>query len=353
MVREVLPGEKEKYNKTVNHVIQSWEWGEFRKKTGVKVIRLGEFEKEKLTQGLQLTIHPLPFTQHTIGYLPKGPLPDKPALKALEKLGKQEKCIFIKLEPNVTIGNWKSLDPRTSAELGRMPSGRRLEIGNWKLISAPAPLFTKHNFLIDLTKSEEELLKNMKPKTRYNIHLAQRKGVKVEEKEDKKFFGTYLKLYFATCKRQKYFGHDEKYHRLMWKTLKPAGTAHLLIASYKKEPLATWMLLRFKDTLYYPYGGSSLKYRNFMASNLICWEAIRLGKKMGCKTFDMWGSLGPKPDKSHPWYGWHKFKEGYGGKLVEYVGSYDLVLNPPMYKIFNLANQIRWKFLRLKTRLPF
>ena len=332
VIREIAPEEKEKYNRTVDHVIQSWEWGEFRKKTGVKVIRLGKFDKGKLSRGFQLTIHNLPLTKFTVGYLPKGSMLDKQTLKALEEIGRKENCIFIKLEPNIQkITNYQ------------------LPITNYQLTPSPNPLFTKYNFLIDLTKTEKELLMNMKAKTRYNVRLAQRRGVKVQEKEDKASFETYLKLYFETCKRQKYFGHDEKYHHLMWETLKPAGIAHLLIASYKKEPLAAWMLLKFKDTLYYPYGGSSTKLRNLMASNLICWEAIRLGKKLGCKTFDMWGSLGPHPDKSHPWYGWHWFKAGYGGRLVEYVGSYDLVVNPPMYKLFNFANQIRWKYLRVKA----
>jgi len=331
----ILTRGKEEYNQTVNHVVQSWEWGEFRRKTGVKVIRLGKYERGKLVQGIQLTIHPLPFSKYTIGYLPKCPFPDEEMLQALEKIGKKENCIFIKLEPNVQ-----------KSTIHHPPSTIH------QLTPSSYPLFTKYNFLIDLTQSEEELLKNMKQKTRYNIRLAQRKGVKVEEKEDKKSFETYLRLYFETCKRQKYFGHNERYHRLMWETLKPAGIAHLLIAYFRGEPLAAWMLFKFKDTLYYPYGGSSTKFRNVMASNLICWEAIRLGKKLGCKTFDLWGALGPNPEKSHPWYGWHRFKAGYGGKLVEYIGSYDLVLKPFLTKVFFLTNKIRWAFLRTTSYLP-
>lgn len=332
-VREILLEEKEQYNQAVDHLVQSWEWGEFRKKTGTEVIRLGRFNGSKLEQGFQLTVHPLPFGGYTVGYLPKGPLPGKPLLNALRKIGREKKAIFIKLEPNVIIGD------------------ARPEISNSSLIPSPQPLFTKHNFLIDLTKSEKELLENMKPKTRYNIRLAQRKRVRVEEKSDQKSFEIYLRLYFATCQRQGYFGHDREYHRLMWETLKPAGMTRLLIASYKKEPLAAWMLLKFKDTLYYPYGGSSTRHRNLMASNLVCWEAIKLGKKLGCKTLDLWGALGPEVDQSHPWYGWHRFKAGYGGKTVEYPGSFDLVLNPPIYHFFNFTNRIRWKYLRVKSSL--
>lgn len=332
-IRQVQSREKRKYNQSVNHVVQSWEWGEFRKKTGVKVIRLGKFDQDKLVQGYQLTLHSLPFGGLQIGYLPKTQFPDKSLIQALEKIGKNENCVFIKLEPRVTIN-----DPQS-------------QLSSPKLVPSSQPLFTKHNFLIDLTLLEKDLLREIKPKSRYNLRLAQRKGVKVEEKSDPQSFETYLKLYFDTCQRQGYFGHDRKYHQLMWETLKPTGMAHLLIGSYQGEPLVAWMLLKFKDTLYYPYGGSSVEHRNLMTSNLVCWKAIKLGKKLRCRTFDLWGALGPEADQSHPWYGWHRFKAGYGGKLVEYLGSFDLVLKPGIYRWFKLVNQVRWKCLKVKSSL--
>ena len=85
-----------------------------------------------------------------------------------------------------------------------------------------------------------------------------------------------------------------------------------------------------------------------MASNLICWQAILFGKKMGCKSFDMWGGLGPDADPNHPWYGFHRFKLGYGADLVESVGSWDLIVNPGLYQGITLADSIRWKLLRLR-----
>ena len=120
------------------HPLQSIEWGEFRKKTGVKVIKEND---------LQLTIHSLPHTNFTIGYLPKGPLPNKQIIENLKKIGKEEKCIFIQLEPNVENNNDLILKLKN---LGFVPSAR--------------PLFTKYTFLLDLTKSEEELLKKYAPK---------------------------------------------------------------------------------------------------------------------------------------------------------------------------------------------
>ncbi|MEK7092165.1 MAG: peptidoglycan bridge formation glycyltransferase FemA/FemB family protein [Patescibacteria group bacterium] len=161
-----------------------------------------------------------------------------------------------------------------------------------------------------------------------------------------------------TLTRQKFYAHSEKYHRLMWNTLEARGqkleardnrlTAHLLTATYQDTILTTWILFVFKDTLYYPYGASSNEHRETMSSNLMMWEAIRFGKKLGLKKFDMWGSLSEHPNTKDPWYGFHRFKEGYGPKLVEFVGSYDLVINPVLYQCFKIANALRWILLRLK-----
>ncbi|MEK7182601.1 MAG: peptidoglycan bridge formation glycyltransferase FemA/FemB family protein [Patescibacteria group bacterium] len=322
----------------VTHPLQSREWGEFREKTGVEVVRGKDLPAQA---GFQLTIHKIPYTPWSIGYLPKGPLPTKQTIDELKKIGEENRCIFIQLEPN--IERFKNYD---------------LRFKNLGLRTSIRPLFTKYNFVIDLTKSEEELLAAMHPKTRYNIRVAQKHGVTVKERTDDEAFKIYLKLYFETTKRQKYFGHTPEYHRLLWQTLNEnlklkiensdRVIPHLLIASYKGIPLTAWLLLQYKDTLYYPYGGSSEEHKNVMASNLIMWEAIKLGKKLGCKTFDLWGALSPNPDPKDPWYGFHRFKQGYGGRLVEYVGSYDLVLNPLLYWGFHLIDKLRWIVLRLR-----
>ncbi|MBI5452581.1 peptidoglycan bridge formation glycyltransferase FemA/FemB family protein, partial [Candidatus Gottesmanbacteria bacterium] len=215
------------------------------------------------------------------------------------------------------------------------------------------PLFTKYTFQLSLTKSEEELLKNMHSKTRYNIKVAQKHEVIIKEDNSNQAFEKYLQLTFATTRRQKFYAHNRRYHQLMWETLKSSKIAHLLTANYqyqgKNHTLVTWIVFLFNNILYYPYGASSSEFRNVMASNLMMWEAIRWGKKNGAKLFDMWGSLGPAPDISDPWYGFHRFKQGYGTKLVEFVGSFDLVINPFLYRLYNYANSLRQFFLIIKS----
>ncbi len=320
---------KERFNKLALHPLQSWEWGEFRQKTGIEVMRLGRYENGEIAETAQITIHQIPFTNYTIGYLPKGDIPSRKMLEALIQIGKKYRCIFIKIEPNVL---------------------RDIKILRYEDIKRSShPLFTKYTFQLDLAKSEEELLKNMHPKTRYNIRVAQKHGVEVKENSNENAFETYLLLMKETTKRQKYFAHTEQYHRLMWETLKPSGIAHLLEAKYQGETLVSWIVFLFNDVLYYPYGASSSLYKNVMASNLMMWEAIVWGKKKGAKLFDMWGALGSDPDQKDPWYGFHKFKQGYGAKHIEFIGSYDLVIYPTLYTMYNLMHKAREIFLNIKS----
>jgi lipid II:glycine glycyltransferase (peptidoglycan interpeptide bridge formation enzyme) len=304
------------FNSHATHPLQTWEWGEFRKKTGNRVYR---------TDSFQLTIHPIPFFKKLkIGAFIKGQKPTKAMLKELFKIAKKENLIFIKLEPNV-LDNPK--DKKLLKSFGAIPG---------------KTLFTPSSFWIDLTKPEEELLKSFHPKTRYNIRLAEKHGVKVSEDNSQKAFETFLKLYRETTQRQKFYAHNEKYFRLMWEELAPAGIAKLLVAKYKGKTLASWIVFVWKDFLYYPYGASSEKHKNVMASSLLMWEAIKYGKKLNLKTFDLWGREEGK--------GFTKFKEGFNPQVVQFLGTWDLPTSP-FYPSYRLLELLRWKALRLKAKV--
>ncbi len=345
-IKPIENSHSEQYDSVVTHPLQSFEWGQFRKKTGITVIRKGCFENNIITNGFQITIHPIPHTPWTIGYLPKGTLPTPEIIEELGKIGKSYNCIFIQLEPNIEINTPESL------------LFEKLFKQTPHLYPSAHPLFTKNTFILDITKTEEELLKNMHPKTRYNIRVAQKHQVVIKEEGSQEAFSTYWKLMKETTTRQNFYAHTQKYHEHMWQTLHSNNTtglkAYLLIAYYTDEtekkaiPLATWILFTFHKTLYYPYGASSNLYRNVMASNLIMWEAILFGKKLGMEQFDMWGSLGQDPDPRDPWYGFHRLKSGYGPRLAEFVGSYDLVINPFLYQAYKAADKLRWFILKFK-----
>ncbi len=333
-VKTITSSDKDAFNKQATHPLQSYEWGEFREKTGVKVMRIGEFEGSKLLRGYQVTIHTIPHTPFTIGYFPKGPLPDETMLKTLSEVGRAEKALFIKLEPNIEIS------PTSDAWRKKTRYNIRVPYKG---------LFTKYTFVLDLSKAEDELLKQMKEKTRYNIRLATRKGVTIKEETSEEAFHEYLRLTFETTKRQGFYAHNEDYHRLMWETLHKEGIAHLFTATYDGKVLVTWVVFLFNNTLYYPYGASSSENREVMASNLMMWEVIRWGKEHGATQFDMWGALPPDPDPKDSRLGFHRFKEGYGPRHTEFIGSFDLVLNPALYTLYTIADRIRWKILQSRA----
>lgn len=328
---------QELYNFFVNHPLQSYEWGEFRKKTGMSVIRRGQFSGNTFSNSYQITIHKTPSFPYSIGYFPKGQLPSEELLRELEKTGKNNKLSFIQLEPNVISDQWN--------------------FENDKLKKSFHPLFTKYTFMLDLTKTEDELLKNMHQKTRYNIKISQKHNVDVKIDNSNKAFEEYIKLTKETTKRQKFYAHDEKYHRLMWETLgnkeydKNKLIAHLLIGKYNKKTLTSFILFTFKDTLYYPYGASSEEHRETMASTGVMWEAIKFGKNLGLKKFDMWGAANiPDPKPNDPYYGFHRFKQGFGAQLIEFVGSFDFVINPVNYRLLSVADKLRWAYLKAKKK---
>lgn len=341
LIRPIRDEEKQIYNQAVNHPLQTWEWGEFRKTTGQEIERIGFFKQGQLEHGLQISFHPIPhFDQYTVGYCPRGFEPNQDQLSALKQLGEKHNALFIKLEPNVvtpaeTTGQLKPL-AKFLVEQGCRP-GR--------------PLFTKHTFQLDLTQTEKELFANLDSKTRYNVRLARRKGVRIVEDTSRQGLETYLKILQETIDRQGFYAHNTDYFVRMWDHLESSGMMHIFQAVYDDTPLVSWIIFKLHDRAYYPYGASSNLHREVMASNLMMWEMITWSKAQGCGQFDMWGSLGPDAKKSHPWYGFHRFKKGYGGKLMRFVGTYDLVLKPTHYQLFRVADNLRWKGLRLQTKI--
>lgn len=307
------------------HPLQTKAWGQFRRAWGNEVLE---------TKYGILTLHRIPLINKKIGMFIKGAAPTKAMLIDLKKIAKEHNLIFIKLEPNV----------RKNTKFTRLLTNSGATSGK--------TLFTPTTFQIDLTKSEEELLKSFHSKTRYNIRYAERHGVTVVEDNSDKAFEKYLQLMRETAQRQGFYAHSEKYHRLMWKYLRKAGIAHLLVA--KKGPtspkaslgasgevLTTWILFRSKDALYYPYGAWSGKNQNLQPNSLMMWSAIKFGKKQKLKYFDLWGREFGK--------GFTRFKEGFSPEIVEFLGTWDLITSP-LYWPYVYAEKLRWLILRLKTK---
>jgi len=331
-IRIVSQKDKEQWDTAATHPLASWEWGEFRKAMGIPVVRLGKYENEKLTDCLQVTFHHIPLTPFTIGYAPKCPLPTASIFRELRTVGREHHAILIQLEPNSTVEEAAMMQPYPG------------------LIPSHHPLFTKYTFILDLSKPEQEILASFHPKTRYNIRVAERHGVVVTEDNSDTTFAAYLKLSHETTTRQKFYAHSLRYHQTLWKILKEHNIAHLFTATYNNELVCAWMVFVWKNTVYYPYGASSRSHREVMAPNLMLWHIATWAKRQGLFYFDLWGAMGPNPDIKDPWYGFHRFKEGYNPALVEFIGSFDFVLNPLFYRLYKIVDSLRWFLL---THKPF
>src|SRR3989344_587268 len=273
---------KETLSKASPHPLQSHEWAEFRKAWGNEVLE---------TKYGIIILHKIPLTKYKVGMFIKGPVPTAKMLADLRQMAKKNNLLFIKLEPNVAV--------EFPISKSQIPNKSKITNPNFKIRYSKEKvinllkengcvhgktLFTPTSFWIDLTPSEDELLKNFSSKTRYNIRYAQRKGVEVVEDNSNKAFEKYIELTRETVERQGFYAHSAHYHKLMWECLhirlvkqgeKPI--ARLLTAIYKGEIITAWIVFVWHDFLYYPYGASSDKYKNVMANNLMLWEAIRYG----------------------------------------------------------------------------
>lgn len=204
---------------------------------------------------------------------------------------------------------------------------------NWQLRKSVSNSLPSNTVFLDLKKSEEELLMEMKPKTRYNIRLSKRKEVKVR-KTGWDDLHTWYALYRETAVRNGIYLHDLSYFRAVIKAKETCNNSpakvHLLIAERGGTPLAAIFLVISGRRATYLYGASSSVGRQFMGSYAVQWRAITLAKEEGCTEYDMFG-IAPSPDPNHPMCGLHRFKTGFGGSIHHSLGSWDYLFQEEKY----------------------
>ena len=319
-IREIKEQEKEKFNKTVGHPVQSWEWGEFRQTHGNKILRLGLFDKGRLKEGFQLTIHGIPKTNFRVAMFTQGPEPSAATLKGLKEFAQKENLVFVRIEPAVV----------SSPKLESLITKNNLKPSR--------PFFNKSTYLIDLTKSEKELLFSMHSKTRYNIRLAERHGVVVESStpdNQGKLFDEFYNLLRTTAARDRFHLHSATYYRKMMETL---PNVSIFTARHKDEPLASALVIFFAGTATYLHGASGDRHRNLMAPHLLHWEIMRAAKADGNNSYDFWG-IAPPDEPNHPWAGITRFKMGFCGEVATMPEALELPLHHFWYSIYRLAQR--------------
>lgn len=217
----------------------------------------------------------------------------------------------------------------------------------------------RQTLLLDLTKSTDSLLAQMKPKTRYNIRLAERKKVTVYSwnyPESKQYLPYYLSHTKDTNARDQISSHEDSYYQAVLEELGKNGMASLLVAFVDKTPVASIIMVRHDGVATYLFGASSNQSRESMATYLIQWEAIKLAKAAGDTVYDFWGvridqrmahgtagsdlrqsNIQPTPGKS---FGVTRFKLGFGGSIHLYPPAYDRSYSSFWYNIYRGASSL-------------
>lgn len=208
---------------------------------------------------------------------------------------------------------------------------------NWNLRKANTNILPANTIVLDLTQKESDLLQRMKPKTRYNIKLALRKGVEVRSMgiEGLKIW---YDLYHETALRNGLFINDYLYFETMFAS-KMEGEdnevkVQLLVAYYDGIPLSAMFLVLSSYRATYLYGASSSQMRNVMSTYALQWKAIQIAKANNCFEYDMFG-IAPSPNPSHPMYGLYKFKQGFGGEIYHQLGCWDYPIEEDKYNYFS------------------
>jgi peptidoglycan pentaglycine glycine transferase (the first glycine) len=324
------------------HVLQTWEWAQVKSHFGWQPDpRLWLDSSGKVVAAAMLLHRAIPMRGFSarlrVIYAPKGPLLDwnEPLLRRcvlddLAKMAYKQGGIFIKIDPDVDLGTGSpGEESATEDPLGQAVTADLKETG-W--LFSDEQIQFRNTVLIDLHPDEQALLANMKQKTRYNIRLAERKGVCVRPGGRADLEALY-KLYAETSARDGFVIREEAYYHAVWETFLQAGIAEPLIAEVDGEMVAGVIIFRFASQAWYLYGMSTAEHREKMPNHLLQWEAMRCARTDGCQVYDMWGA----PDvfaESDPLWGVYRFKEGFGGQVVRRLGAWDLPLRPLFYRLY-------------------
>lgn len=306
------------------HVLQSWEWGEVKRRHSWMPVRLLWSVGHQPAAAAQVLRRPWPHTPWCLLYVPKGPILDytnrdllTEVLAGLELHTRRQKAVLCKVDPDTNLSSME----RCLGARGWRYSNQQIQFRN--------------TGLLDLTPAEDDLLIAMKSKTRYNIRLAERKGVTVRAgtADDIPLF---YAMYAETGQRDGFLIRPPAYYRDAWQTFLKAGMAHMLLAEVEAQAVAGLVLFRFGHTAWYMYGASTDKHRSHMPNYALQWEAICWAKSAGCTTYDMWGAPDALDEGDSLWGVW-RFKAGLGASFTPHIGAYDFAPSRTLYWGYSVA----------------
>ena len=325
-------------------LLQSPFWARFRAQMGWEALA---FDCRAGGQGFALLVlvRSLPLGQR-LAYVPHGPEAAEPAdweafLLELARALKPHLagCLFLRFDLPWSI--------RCRESLSYHPSAGRL------LRKAPMDIQPPSTVILELGHAEESLLAAMKAKTRYNIKLAAKKGVVVEE-GGLADLAAWYELYRETARRDRITLHAFDYYRGQFELASSPGgsvSLRLLLARHQGDLLAGIILALKGQAAWYLYGASADRKRNLMPAYALQWEAIRMARRAGCLSYDLFG-IPPADDPAHPMHGLYRFKTGFGGRILHRLGCWDAPFRPSGYLAYRLGERGRqWYYRRLRKNL--
>jgi peptidoglycan pentaglycine glycine transferase (the first glycine) len=330
------------------HVLQSWDWGAFKSRWGWTVERLLWTESGTSVAAAQVLSRAIRHTPWHILYVSKGPALDYTdiglagkVVADLETYARNKQALFIKIDPDVPrqYGEPEAdQPPHTSGQAVLRLLSRR----GWHF--SREQIQFRNTVVHNLTPDREDLLATMKSKWRYNIRLAERKGVSVRSgtTED---IATFYQMYAETATRDGFLIRPEAYYRDVWQRFLETGIAEMLLASVKDNVIAGLILFVFGQSAWYMYGASAQQHRQLMPNHLLQWSAICRAKERGCTYYDMWGAPDVFDETDRMW-GVYRFKQGFGGQVVQGLGAFDYPVNRPLYWAFAIGMPQARSFLR-------
>lgn len=327
-------------NHPESNFLHSWYWGEFQEKIGRKIICIGFFvpagrqgSNRKLVGVMLAIVEPAKRAKYLV--VPGGPILDwenKELVKTfgneLRKIGEEHSCIFARVRPQLEDNDFSR---NTFRKLG--------------FKDAPMYLHAELTSQLDIRMSEEELLKNMRKATRYEIKKALSLEIKIEKNGGKNIKDFY-RLQIETAKRQKFVPFAKDFLETQFDTFIKNDKAILYTAKFKNKILAQAFIIFYGNEAVYHYGASTDESRKYPGAYLIQWEAIREAKKRGMARYNLWG-VSPQNSNDHRFKGLSLFKRGFGGQDVAYLPAQDMVFNWPRYLVNYSIEKIRRTFRRV------
>lgn len=308
------------------HLLQASAWGDFKAEFGWRVERVIAGQA-----GAQILFRPLPLG-FTLAYVPKGPVgKDWSALwPVLHRVCRENRAILLKVEPDLG-------EPLAADAASVFPG----------FCAGADPIQPRRSIVISLEGEEADWLARMKQKTRYNIRLAEKKGVTVRSTQG---VDAFYDLMQVTGQRDGFGVHSREYFRRAYEIFSPLGMCELLVAEYEGRPLAALMVFARGQRAWYFYGASNDEERARMPAYLLQWEAMRWAKSRGCSEYDLWGVPDEDEDileagfetRHDGLWGVYRFKRGFGGTLVRSAGAWEYAYLPPIYPLY------RWYMRRRK-----